>query len=211
MRLEELRAQLNTSSERGDPELLREMLTTLQAAAGGRLVESVHEDYTSYYDKRPIRPTLPNDIQFLYMRDRQTFMFVLFPELLPVAYQIGRTIGALVDAWHRDENPDLGELLGEALELAPIHGYARSEIVTAEQNFAVYRHYESADSYGLPNVGFPVCAYEAGVAAGALEAGLGRPVDVREVKCCAAGDPYCEFEVSVGSKGNKDAEQSTTL
>jgi predicted hydrocarbon binding protein len=170
------------------------------------LVESVHEDYTAYYDKRPIRPTLPNDIQFLYMRDRQTFMFVLFPELLPIAYQVGRSIGALVDAWHRDENPDLGALLQEALELAPVHGYARSEIVTAEQDFAVYRHYESADSFGLPNVGFPVCVYEAGVAAGALEAGLGRPVDVREVKCCAAGDSFCEFEVRVGLQSDEDTE-----
>jgi predicted hydrocarbon binding protein len=206
MKLEELRAQLSVSSERGDPELLRDMIATLQAAAAGRLVEGVHEDYTAYYDKRPIRPTLPNDIQFLYMRDRQTFMFVLFPELLPIAYQVGRSIGALVDAWHRDENPDLGALLQEALELAPVHGYARSEIVTAEQDFAVYRHYESADSFGLPNVGFPVCVYEAGVAAGALEVGLGRPVDVREVKCCAAGHSFCEFEVRVGSQSDEDTE-----
>jgi predicted hydrocarbon binding protein len=198
VKVEELRALMGVSLERGDPELLREMIQTLRKAADSRLVDSVHGDYTAYYEKRPIRPTLPNDIQFLYMRDRQTFMFVLFPELLPVAYQVGRCIGALVDAWHRDENPNLGELLQEALELAPIHGYARSEIVTAREDFAVYRHYESADSYGLPDVGFPICVYEAGVAAGALEAGLGRPVDVREVKCCAAGDPYCEFEVRVG-------------
>jgi len=204
MRLDELRARLSVSPERGDPELLRQMIETLRGAAGGQLVDSVHDDYTAYYDKRPLRPTLPNDIQFLYMRDRQTFMFVLFPELLPVAYQVGRSVGALVDAWHRDENPDLGALLQEALELAPIHGYARPEIVTVEEDFAVYRHHESADSYGLPNVGYPICVYEAGVAAGALEAGLGRPVEVREVKCCAAGDPYCEFEVRVGSPDVND-------
>ena len=198
MRVDELRTQLASLPERGDPELLREMIEKLREAADGRLVDSMHGDYTAYYEKRPIRPTLPNDTQFLYMRDRQVFSFVLFPELMPVAYQVGRAIGALVDAWHRDENPDLELLLAEALELAPIHGYARSEIVTAEENFAVYRHFESADSFGLPNVGFPICVYEAGVAAGALEAGLRRPVNVREVKCCAAGDPYCEFEVRVG-------------
>jgi predicted hydrocarbon binding protein len=206
MKVEELRVQLDALPERGDPELLRDMIDKLHAAASGRLVDSVHDDYNAYYDKRPIRPTLPNDMQFLYMRDRQTFMFVLFPELLPVAYQVGRCIGALVDAWHRDENPHLGALLQEALDLAPVHGYARTEIVTVEQDFAVYRHYESADSYGLPNVGFPICVYEAGVAAGALEAGLGRPVDVREVKCCAAGDPYCEFEVRVGPHGDEEAK-----
>ena len=158
----------------------------------------MHGDYTAYYDKRPLRPSLPNDIQFLYMRDRQTFTFVLFPELLPLAYQVGRSIGALVDAWHRDENPDLGPLLREALELAPLHGYARPEIVTVQEDFAVYRMHECADCYGLPDVGYPICVYEAGVTAGALEAGLGRAVQVREVKCCAAGDAYCEYEIRVG-------------
>ncbi|HIC87940.1 MAG TPA: hypothetical protein EYP04_00835 [Anaerolineae bacterium] len=204
MKLDELRARLRASPERGDPELLREMVKRLREAAGGRLVDSVHDDYTAYYEGRPLRPTLPNDIQFLYMRDRQTFAFVLFPELLPVAYQVGRSVGALVDAWHRDENPDLGALLREALELAPLHGYARPEIVVTQENFAVYRMHECADCYGLPNLGRRICAYEAGVTAGALEAGLGRPVQVHEVKCCAAGDPYCEYEICVGTLDNEE-------
>ena len=204
MKVDELRAQLSSLPERGDPELFRETVEKLRRAADGQLVGSTHDDYTAYYEKRSIRPTLPNDIQFLYMRDRQTFSFVLFPELMPVAYQVGRAIGALVDAWHRDENPNLGALLSEALELTEVHGYSRSEIVTAEEDFAVYRYRESADSYGLPNVGFPVCIYEAGVTAGSLETGLGRPVSVREVKCCAAGDPYCEFEVRVGSTSDEE-------
>jgi predicted hydrocarbon binding protein len=199
MKLEELRRKIRPSPECGDPELLQEMVQTLREAAGGELVGSVHGDYTAYYEKRQLRPTLPNDIQFLYMRDRQTFMFTLFPELLPVGYQIGRAVGALVDAWHRDENPDLGELLREALELAPIHGYGQPEIVHVEADFAVYREHECADCYGMPNIGYPICVYEAGVTAGALEVGLGRPVEVREVKCCAAGDPYCEYEITVGA------------
>jgi predicted hydrocarbon binding protein len=199
MRLVELRDKVKASPERGDSELLREMIQTLQEAADGELVDSVHGDYTAYYEKRQLRPTLPNDIQFLYMRDRQTFMFTLFPELLPVGYQIGRAVGALVDAWHRDENPNLGELLREALELAPIHGYGRPEIVHVEEDFAIYREHECADCYGMPKIGYPICVYEAGVTAGALEAGLGRPVEVREVKCCAAGDPYCEYEITVGT------------
>jgi predicted hydrocarbon binding protein len=201
MKLVELRDRVKASPERGDPELLEEMIEKLREAADGELVDSVHGDYTAYYEKRQLRPTLPNDIQFLYMRDRQTFMFTLFPELLPVGYQIGRAVGALVDAWHRDENPNLGELLREALELAPIHGYGQPEIVRVEDDFAIYRQHECADCYGMPNIGYPICVYEAGVTAGALEAGLGRPVEVREVKCCAAGDPYCEYEITVGPVG----------
>jgi len=198
MNLEEVRAAISAAPEEKDPELLGEMLAKLRSAANGELVGSIHGDYTAYYEKRPIRPTLPNDIQFLYMRDRQIFSFVLFPELMPVAYQVGRAVGALVDAWHRDEGPSLPELLEEALKLCTIHGYSLPEILIANEDYARYRYYESADSYGLPNVGFPVCIYEAGVTAGAMETGLGRPVEVREVMCCAAGDPYCEFEVRVG-------------
>lgn len=198
MKLSELRSKIQANPQRGDPELLQEMLTHLQRAADGQLIPSIRRDYTAYYAKRPLRPSLPNEIQFLYMRDRQTFMFVLFPELLPIAYQVGRSVGALVDAWHREKNPSLKELLEEALRLAPVHGYARPEIVQVEETLAVYRQHECADCYGMPNIGYPICVYEAGVAAGALEAGLGKPVEVREVKCCAAGDPYCEFEVSVG-------------
>jgi predicted hydrocarbon binding protein len=207
MKLDDVRSRIAAQPQRGDSELLREMLTVLREAGGGRLVESVHGDYTAYYAGRPLRPTLPNDIQFLYMRDRQTFMFVLFPELLPIAYQVGRSVGALVDAWHRDENPDLGALLREALELAPIHGYGRPEIVRVEEDFAVYREHECADCYGMPNIGYPICVYEAGVTAGALEVGLGRPVEVREVKCCAAGDPYCEYEIRVGPKPTRGEEE----
>ena len=43
-----------------------------------------------------------------------------------------------------------------------------------------------------------ICAYEAGTAAGCFARPLGRPVEVVETKCCANGDPYCEFEVHVG-------------
>ncbi len=209
MKLNDVRAGIGKAPERGDAELLKEMVTKLRESAGGRLVDSVHGDYTAYYEKRQLRPSLPNDIQFLYMRDRQTFMFVLFPELLPIGYQVGRSVGALVDAWHRDENPNLGELLAEALELAPIHGYGRPEIVEATADFARYREHECADCYGMPNVGYPICVYEAGVTAGALEVGMGRPVEVREVKCCAAGDPYCEYEIRVGPKPPAKEERKT--
>jgi len=43
MKLDELRARLEASPERGDPELLREMVETLNAAADGQLVDSQRE------------------------------------------------------------------------------------------------------------------------------------------------------------------------
>ena len=67
MRVDELRTQLASLPERGDPELLREMIEKLREAADGRLVDSMHGDYTAYYEKRPIRPTLPNDTQTVFL------------------------------------------------------------------------------------------------------------------------------------------------
>ena len=81
--------------------------------------------------------------------------------------------------------------------IAARHGYARQEVVEAREDYAVYRNYECADCYGLPNIGMKVCCYEAGTAAGCFSAALGRPVAVTETKCCANGDEYCEFEVIV--------------
>ena len=92
----------------------------------------------------------------------------------------------------------LPEILNSNQPIAARHGYAREEIVVAREDFGIYRHYECADCYGLPNIGMKICAYEAGTAAGCFARPLGRPVEVVETKCCANGDPYCEFEVHVG-------------
>jgi hypothetical protein len=75
--------------------------------------------------------------------------------------------------------------------------YAFEEIVEADEKHAVYRHYECADCYGLPDIHDKVCVYEAGVAAGMFSEALGKQCTVTELKCCANGDPYCEFLVEV--------------
>jgi predicted hydrocarbon binding protein len=94
----------------------------------------------------------------------------------------------------------LPEALASAIGVAAAFDYGHQEVVEAGEEFAIYRTYECADCYGLPNLGLKLCAYEAGVAAGALETVLGRPVHVVEVKCCANGDPFDEFEVHVDSE-----------
>jgi predicted hydrocarbon binding protein len=182
--------------DQNDPELYAQMQRRLEALGDGGFLDGMHEFLARYERDEPLRPTLPNKMQFLYMRDRQTFSFALMPELIPIAYQVGRMIGMAFDAPRR-EGVTLREALESAIDVAEAFGYGRQEIVTVEENFAVYRTYECADCYGMPNIGMKICPYEAGTAAGALEKTLGRPVRVVEVKCCANGDPYDEFEVYV--------------
>lgn len=196
MKLDELRQQLQLSPNAIDPELFAEMRQRIQQLGDGQFLPATLSILQRYEQGQPIRPHFPNQMQFLYMRDRQTFTFALFPELLPLAYQAGRVIGAAYDAPRR-AGITLREALESAIHVAEAFDYGHQEIVQVEETFAIYRTYECADCYGLPNIGMKLCIYEAGVAAGALETTLGRPVRVVEVKCCANGDPYDEFEIYV--------------
>ena len=119
------------------------------------------------------------------------------PELLKLEYEVARVIGDVFIA-PMMRGKTLPEILNSNQPIAAAHRYAHEEIVVAREDFGIYRHYECADCYGLPNIGMKICAYEAGTAAGCFAKPLGRPVEVIETKCCANGDPYCEFEIHVG-------------
>lgn len=195
MRLHTLRQGLASPPDPLDPELIQEMWQAAQTLAAGQFLPRMREGLQRYEQGQPLRPNFPNKMQYLYMRDRQTFTFALFPELLPLAYQAGRVIGAAFDAPRRT-GITLSEALRSAIHVAEEFDYGRQEIVEVGEKRAIYRTYECADCYGLPNLGLKICAYEAGVAAGALERTLGYPVQVEEVKCCANGDDYDEFVIT---------------
>ncbi|MBC8569686.1 hypothetical protein H8709_02460 [Oscillospiraceae bacterium NSJ-54] len=160
------------------------------------LVERILKHYEMMDKGEWIRPNFSNDMQILYMRDRQTFSFLLFPELLEIGYQVGRLIGEKFIAPYLT-GKTLPEIMESNLHFAGDHNYAHQEIVVAREDYAVYRNYECADCYGMPNIGMKICCYEAGTAAGCFEIPLGKHVVVTETKCCANGDDYCEFEVKV--------------
>lgn len=199
MKIKELRQHFAAHAHRDDPELFQEMNQAIQELGNGTFLPKMGEALQKYETGEPIRPHYPNKMQFIYMRDRQTFTFALFPEVMEAAYQAGRAIGAAFDAPRR-EGVTLKEALDSAIDVAHQFDYGKQEVVRVEENFAVYRTYECADCYGMANIGMCICVYEAGIAAGALEKVLGKPVVVREVKCCANGDPYDEFEITVGGE-----------
>ena len=196
MKLDELRKNLITDISALDAELFADMRSRIREAGNGQFVHGMADSLDKYEKGVPIRPNLPNKMQFIYMRDRQNFSFVLMPELLPIAYQVGRAIGASFDAPRRS-GTTLEEVMESAIGIASHFDYGRQEIVKIGDQFAVYRTYECADCYGMPNIEKKLCAYEAGVAAGAIEVKLNKPVRVIETRCCANGDPFDEFEVYV--------------
>ena len=173
---------------RQDPEETERRAEKLRASFAG--------DYEKSARGESIRPRLGDLMSIQYMRERQTLTFILHPELKETAYEIGYRIG-------RDICSDMirGKTLPGIMQsnqpIAESINYAFEEVVEADEHHAVYRHYECADCYGLPDIHEKVCVYEAGVAAGMFSEALGRECVVTERKCCANGDPYCEFLVEV--------------
>ena len=176
------------NSPRPDAEEMEKRAEALRA--------SFADDYEKSKRGESIRPRLGDIMSIQYMRERQTLSFLLHPELKEIAYEIGYRIG-------RDICSDMirGKTLPEIMQsnqpIAESINYAFEEIVEADEKHAVYRHYECADCYGLPDIHDKVCVYEAGVAAGMFSEALGKQCTVTEQKCCANGDPFCEFLVEV--------------
>ena len=191
-RIAEIRRQL--ASLNFDDETIQQMRDKL--AAHPELSKAFGEAYGKYLNNESIRPTLGNEMQIFYMRERQTLTFLLFPELLKLEYEVSRMIGELVMAAQLG-GCTLPEIMKNTAPLAVRDKYAIEEVVEADDKHAIYRHYECADCYGVPNIGMKICAYEAGTAAGCFGAAMGKRCEVVETKCCANGDPYCEFLVTV--------------
>ena len=68
------------------PQISEEMSQTVRRQEA--LVDSMLRAYTMYDNGIPIRPTLGNEMQIMYMRERQTLSFLMFPELLKLEYEI---------------------------------------------------------------------------------------------------------------------------
>ena len=163
-------------------------------------MEYVFRSFAKVYENQKkgikIRPRLGDSMPLNYMRERQTLTFLFYPELKKIAYEIGWKIGESVTS-DQIRGKSLPEIMESNQPIAQRDGYAFEEVVEADEKHAIYRHYECADCYGLPNIHDKICVYEAGTAAGMFSTALGKKCRVTETKCCADGDDYCEFLVEV--------------
>lgn len=191
-KIEEIRKQLGALTF--DDETIQAMRDKITSHP--ELGKAFGEAYGKYSRGESIRPTLGNEMQIFYMRERQTLTFLLFPELLKLEYEVARMIGESVMA-DQMGGYTLPEIMAHNEPIAERDKYAIEKVIEADDKHAIYRHYECADCYGVPNIGMKICAYEAGTAAGCFSAALGKRCEVTETKCCANGDPYCEFLVTV--------------
>ena len=119
-----------------------------------------------------------------------------------ILFDMGKEAGTIVTRVLKERYGLSGRQLLEAfLALCTSMGWFRYEIVSlspegSESTVRLYDSYEC--SYLTQQTGpsgRPRSHLVRGVLAGVFEVAFGREVVVREVKCVAKGDPYCEFVV----------------
>ena len=81
--------------------------------------------------------------------------------------------------------------------IAQRDGYAFEEVVEADETHAVYRHYECAELLRPSQYTFQNMRVRGRYGCGHVLHRPGKTCRVTETKCCANGDPYCEFLVEV--------------
>jgi|GEM_PF-3950362 len=138
----------------------------------------------------PVRPKTGDAVSLLFFRVvrlislRKVLGSKLAGELL---YESGRTMASAFDFADKE---DLRSKLDEMM-------IGRTRIVEDTDARVVFEEDECATCSGLPNIGEPVCRFECGFIAGALEKITGRRVEVTETKCWGLGDKVCRMEAQI--------------
>lgn len=138
-----------------------------------------------------VRPSLGTTVNVCYLRAlrllgwRELFGPRLNARLLELA---GRRAAAHVD------HQCLDDILGCMQRM--MIGVPR--LVHSDDELFVLEEDECGVCSGLGNIGEPVCTFEAGLLAGALEQVYRKPVSVAETKCWGLGDKICRFEAHIG-------------
>ncbi|MFX0195547.1 MAG: V4R domain-containing protein [Candidatus Hodarchaeota archaeon] len=70
----------------------------------------------------------------------------------------------------------------------------------------ILRLFELPASTGIPEIGIPICYWDAGLIAGIVETIIGTPVYAEETHCWGLGDTFCDFHISLNEN-----RQSTTI
>jgi diguanylate cyclase (GGDEF)-like protein len=160
----------------------------------GRRKEPGHRELTLNEITQYIRPELNGTVSVEYFR---LVRLLLLQEVLGGAagrqsYLAGEKFGRQLRVASQDELCAAVRTMGMAK--ATIQPAGTGE----DKDRLTITFSESAVSTGLPLIGEPVCHFEAGLLAGALEKLSRKKVVVTETKCAAMGYDYCQFEATIG-------------
>lgn len=88
---------------------------------------------------------------------------------------------------------NIKDVLKDIVRIFKEYGIGTVEIKEMEENNASIILKESVSSYGMKEIGKPICFFESGLIAGIVEGCINKKVTVNEVLCGGLGDEYDEF------------------
>ena len=144
-------------------------------------------------EKRPLRPTLGNEMNIAALQARAA-MLSISPGTNDLVFFSGKRFGEAY-AKSLDKKDEMRKGLDAWAEYMKANKIAVPEVASCDGKACIVRMRECAFSHGMPSLGLLVCQFDAGFLAGFLGVYTGGQYCVRETKCNANGDDYCEFVV----------------
>jgi signal transduction histidine kinase/predicted hydrocarbon binding protein len=152
----------------------------------------------------PTGDTRLNQVSLLFFR---AVRLLAFRELLgarlagAILYTAGKRVGQSMGL------PSVESLVSTLDDLTA----GQTTVVENSAGRVILEEDECATCKGLPNIGEPLCHFEAGFVAGCLEGILGEEVVVTETKCWGLGDRICRLEAEVCRKDSRCDDPGTIL
>jgi hypothetical protein len=110
----------------------------------------------------------------------------------PILQRAGFKVGEAF--YHQLKAPTRDKLVENLSEFWEENHLGRLEIKSLEP--PIIQAYDCFECEDLPPLGRPACSFDSGILEAVFSAHLGDNVSVKETKCYAQGDQYCQFQVN---------------
>lgn len=125
-------------------------------------------------------------------------LICLDADLAAPVRQIGARIGQRIAAEHQDRPLSVEDALCALIPACGLQGVIESQFqrTSADEDVLRITGCSAVLGWQIPNLGRPVCTFDAGLFEGFLRGVTGRDdVTVEELACLGRGDAHCEFRV----------------
>ncbi|MEM7820356.1 MAG: V4R domain-containing protein [Candidatus Aenigmatarchaeota archaeon] len=179
---------------------LLELVSAVVLFGGFWLLEgerlAIEDELGRILKKEHIRKEMPDTVNLKLPRMLVQSLQWISVGYASALYFAGKKLGAAIIA--KELPSGLKPMLNAVGNIFMDLGMGRLEVVDVSATKAIVRLYEGSTAYGMKPINKPVCFFESGLIAGALEAKLKNKVMVNEVLCGGLGDKYEEFVVRIG-------------
>jgi len=181
-----------------------------------------YEKFLGSVDKYEPRKKLGDHVDLISFQERVLGVLSLSQSMGPILFEAGKKPALYMaeEMWPEAKKQPNFHSMGDANDLdearlsdefTTLQGFLETtrlgllSLSAFEKNKSIqFEVDECAICYGVGNLGRTKCYFLGGIIAGTLEGTLGRRVGFSESKCCAKGDPICEFRYSLLATKNDE-------